>query len=190
MMTKEELEHLKNHCDTAENIVIGILCVLAFPILLIVFLVMIPHEIYNESKWKKQAKEREAKNRESPKKTDVLLFSKNCAPVLPYSSVAYVATKPDKQIESFFQKNKEWLAEWSEWYGFDIVEVDMKKVKNALENPNCFALFGHGLLWRWREFDKYYGYYYFELNPGTTEQLQKQLVKVAHDIFEKMAHSI
>ena len=186
MMTKEELERLKKGSEMARDIMIGVLCVLASPILLIVFLAMLPREIYNDCKRRKREKERVAKKPEPPKKTDVLLFSKDCVPVLPYSSVSYVATKPDKQIESFFQKNKEWLTEWSEWYGFDIVEVDMKEVKNALDNPNYFALLEHGLLWRSWSSTEHDRYYYFELNPGTTEQLQKQLVKVAHDIFKKL----
>lgn len=186
-MTKEKLECLKKNCDTAEDIVEDILCVLAFPILLIALLVAGLYEFYIKSKRRKQAKEVEDKRTKFPEKTDVMSFSKDCAPVLPYSSVAYVATEPDSQIENFFQTDKEWLAKWSEWYGLDLVEVDMEEVRKALTNPNCFALLQHGLLWRARSSTEYDCYYYFELNPDTAEQLQKQLVNVAHDILKKVA---
>lgn len=122
------------------------------------------------------------------------LFKGDRALKVPYDKIAYVETEPDARIRKFFEKNKEWLRQWQEWYGIDIIFVDSNQIREGMVYPQDFYVFRHGFIWQMpisagdgiNDDERGDVAHYFELNTKDAQPLRKQMENFAAIVYRSV----
>lgn len=103
----------------------------------------------------------------------------------------YLAMEPDERIRRFFEEEKEAIARWSSWYGFEIIMVeDVEEFLSDMCFPQDRVYLRHGLMRNgaMTTSDREYWqsirpFTYHELDADSPTPLIEQLNRIVQDVL-------